>query len=236
MGYVTDTTVVRLSEYEALKLLNGDTQREAVMALLEQAFTGTPQTSRNVTVQMLLRMSYDHQLAALERYQSAVMSGSVGGRPETVPIRQVKELTEKGLSQQQIADKLGCSVSTVRRKQRKLGYIGDDQPDGENTSNPVITAQNLPKPVITPVITAQNLNTDTDTDTATDTATDEDAGKDKYTDIDTDASSCGTAARAVKAKPHVWEDERPANDHPYVAKALEQLQLPTPDIEDDLPF
>lgn len=149
MGYVTDSAIVRMSEFEALKLMDGDTQREAAMALLEQAFTGTPQTSNNVLVQMLLRMSYDHQLAALERYQSAVMSGSIGGRPETVPIKQVKELTEQGMTQQQIADKLGCSVSTVRRKQRKLGFVGDDQPDEEDTSKPVITAQNLSKPVKT---------------------------------------------------------------------------------------
>lgn len=155
MSYATDTVVVRLSEYETLKMMDAETQREAAMALLEQAFTGVQQTSHNVMVQMLLRMSYDNQIATLERYHSAVRSGSAGGRPETISAKQIQELTEKGLTQEQIAEKLKCSVSTVQKKQRQLGITRN------NSQKPVIT------PVFTGVITSENLDTDTDIDKAT---------------------------------------------------------------------
>ena len=221
MDYVTDTAIVRLSEYETLKMMDGETQREAAIALLEQAFTGVQQTSRNVMVQMLLRMSYDNQIAALERYHSAVRSGSAGGRPETISAKQVQELTEKGLTQEQIAEKLKCSVSTIQKKQRQLGITRN------NSQKPVIT------PVNTGVITSRNLDTDIDKDKATDFATDGDADKNKDTTTATatDSATAADGAADGAAHSHAWEDERPANDHPYVAEA-EQTKL----WEDDLPF
>lgn len=228
MSYATDTVVVRLSEYEALKMMDAETQREAAMALLEQAFTGVQQTSHNVMVQMLLRMSYDNQIATLERYHSAVRSGSAGGRPETIPAKQVQELTEKGLTQEQIAEKLKCSVSTVQKKQRQLGITRNNQ------QKPVIT------PVNTGVITSENLDTDTDIDKATDYATDGDGDKNKNTDknkttataTDGDTAVDGDADRATHS--HAWKDERQANDHPYVGKAYDQGAHD--DDDDGLPF
>lgn len=212
MNYITDTIVIRLSEFETLKMLDGETQREAAMALLEQAFTGVQQSSHNVMVQMLLRMSYDNQIATLERYHSAVRSGSAGGRPETISAKQVQELTEEGLTQEAIAEKLKCSVSTVQKKQRQLGITRN------NSQKPVIT------PVNTGVKTSRNLDTDIDNDKTTDYATDDDAGKNKYTDKDT--------AVDVAVDAPTFLQERKPNDHPYVAEA-EQTTIWE---DDDLPF
>lgn len=226
MSYATDTVVVRLSEYETLKMMDAETQREAAMALLEQAFTGVQQTSHNVMVQMLLRMSYDNQIATLERYHSAVRSGSAGGRPETISAKQVQELTEKGLTQEQIAEKLKCSVSTVQKKQRQLGITRN------NSQKPVIT------PVNTGVITSRNL--DIDKDKATDYATDGDADKNTDTTKNKDTTTAtamddatdGDADADRAAHSHAWKNERPANDNPFVAEA-EQTTIWN---DDDLPF
>ena len=213
MEYVTETAIIRLSEYDTLKMMDGETQREAAMALLEQAFTGVQQTSKNIMVQMLLRMSYDNQIATLERYHSAVRSGSAGGRPETISAKQVQELTEKGLTQEQIAEKLKCSVSTIQKKQRQLGITRN------NSQKPVIT------PVNTGVITRDNLDIDTDKDIAKDVddATDGDANKNK----DTDKADAGD----VDASAPAFLREREPNDHPYAAEAEQTTMW-----DDDLPF
>lgn len=214
MEYVTETAIIRLSEYDTLKMMDGETQREAAMALLEQAFTGVQQTSKNIMVQMLLRMSYDNQIATLERYHSAVRSGSAGGRPETISAKQVQELTEKGLTQEQIAEKLKCSVSTIQKKQRQLGITRN------NSQKPVITSVN------TGVITRDNLDIDTDKDIAKDVddATDDDADKNK----DTDKADAG----AVDTSTPAFLREREPNDHPYVAEAEQTTMWD----DDDLPF
>ena len=223
MGYATDTIIVRLSEYETLKMMDAETQREAAMALLEQAFTGVQQTSCNVIVQMLLRMSYDNQIATLERYHSAVRSGSAGGRPETISAKQVQELTERGLTQEQIAENLKCSVSTVQKKQRQLGITRN------NSQKPVIT------PVNTGVITSRNLDTDIDKDKDTDYATDSDSdiniNKNITIATDSDSAADGDADRAAHS--HTGDGERRANDHPFVAEAEQTTMW---EDGDDLPF
>lgn len=49
------------------------------------------------------------------RYAASVQNGNMGGRPTKYDPDAIRQLKEKGLSQQQIADKLGCSLKTVQR-------------------------------------------------------------------------------------------------------------------------
>ena len=58
-----------------------------------------------------------------KRYNTCVANGKKGGRPEKYTIEDVVYLHQKGLSEQEIADNLGCSVRTV---QRKLEEIEED--------------------------------------------------------------------------------------------------------------
>ena len=57
------------------------------------------------------------------RYNTCVTNGKKGGRPEKYTIEDVTYLQQQGLSEQEIADNLGCSVRTV---QRKLEEIEED--------------------------------------------------------------------------------------------------------------
>lgn len=59
-----------------------------------------------------------------KRYNTCVANGKQGGRPQQYTDKDVWNLHQQGLSDQEIADKLGCSVRTV---QRKLKQNGDDE-------------------------------------------------------------------------------------------------------------
>lgn len=55
-----------------------------------------------------------------KRYNTCVANGKKGGRPEKYTIEDVAYLQQQGLSKQEIADNLGCSVKTVQRKLEEL--------------------------------------------------------------------------------------------------------------------
>ena len=50
-----------------------------------------------------------------KRYNSCVSNGKKGGRPKQYNVEDMLRLREQGLSDQDIADNLGCSVKTVQR-------------------------------------------------------------------------------------------------------------------------
>ena len=58
------------------------------------------------------------------RHRAAISNGKKGGRPTKCTIEDVAYLQQQGLSAEEIADNLGCSVKTV---QRKLERNGDDE-------------------------------------------------------------------------------------------------------------
>lgn len=50
-----------------------------------------------------------------KRYNTCVANGKKGGRPKQYSDEDILSLHEQGLSEQDIADNLGCSVKTVQR-------------------------------------------------------------------------------------------------------------------------
>ena len=50
-----------------------------------------------------------------KRYNSCVANGKQGGRPKQYNVEDMLRLRSQGLSHQDIADNLGCSVKTVQR-------------------------------------------------------------------------------------------------------------------------
>lgn len=57
---------------------------------------------------------------AQERYQEAKDVGKSGGRPRSNSLDAIRELAAAGLSTQEIADNLNCSVRTVQRGLKTL--------------------------------------------------------------------------------------------------------------------
>lgn len=55
-----------------------------------------------------------------KRYQSCRNNGSKGGRPEEYPVAEMVKLRAAGLTNEEIADNLGCSIKTVNDKLKDL--------------------------------------------------------------------------------------------------------------------
>jgi hypothetical protein len=62
-----------------------------------------------------------------KRYNTCVVNGKKGGKPEQFTAEDVWRLHQQGLSEQEIADNLGCSVKTVQRKLKQINKNGDDE-------------------------------------------------------------------------------------------------------------
>lgn len=53
--------------------------------------------------------------AAKDRYTAAVENGKKGGRPKRVDADKVLELKQEGMTNKQVAERLGCSVSSIEK-------------------------------------------------------------------------------------------------------------------------
>ena len=58
------------------------------------------------------------------KYQACKNNGNKGGRPEKYPVSEMIRLREAGLTDEEIADNLGCSTQTVIKK---LSEINEDE-------------------------------------------------------------------------------------------------------------
>jgi hypothetical protein len=61
-----------------------------------------------------------------KKYQACKTNGNKGGRPEAYPIEDIIKLRDAGLTNEEIADNLGCNVQTVIRKLKALANADDE--------------------------------------------------------------------------------------------------------------
>ena len=71
--------------------------------------------------------------AAKDRYNAAVENGKKGGRPKTVDADKVLELKQEGMTNKQVAERLGCSVSSIEK------INAENRKNQNNQKNPEIT-------------------------------------------------------------------------------------------------
>ena len=55
-----------------------------------------------------------------KKYNACKVNGNKGGRPERYPVEEMMRLRDAGLTDEEIADNLGCGVQTVIRKLKAL--------------------------------------------------------------------------------------------------------------------
>ena len=62
---------------------------------------------------------------AKQKYQNCKVNGNLGGRPEKYPVSEMTRMREAGLTNEEIADNMGCSVQTVIKKLKSLDGSAD---------------------------------------------------------------------------------------------------------------
>jgi hypothetical protein len=62
---------------------------------------------------------------AKQKYQNCRINGNLGGRPEKYPVAEMVRLRDAGLTNEEIAENMGCSAQTVSKKLKALDGITD---------------------------------------------------------------------------------------------------------------
>ena len=104
---------------DALSGLDETNSREFANEFLRQiviyGVTGEIETNNPMIIGFINAMCKDLLDKSKKRYNSCVANGKKGGRPKEYSRDDMLHLRDQGLSDQEIADNLGCAVKTVQR-------------------------------------------------------------------------------------------------------------------------
>ena len=104
---------------DALNGLDETNSREFANEFLRQiviyGVTGEIETDNPMIIGFVNAMCKDLVEKSKKRHKACVENGNRGGRPKQFSDEEIISLYDKGLSEQNIADKLGCAVRTVQR-------------------------------------------------------------------------------------------------------------------------
>ncbi len=112
-----ESMIVYESAYKAINYLPDEKlQLEAFRGLMEYGFYGTIPESENPFVNMIFVQAIPSMRSAKERYDDSVENGKKGGRPAMVPIEDILKMKHDGMTNKQIAEKLGCSEKNIEKR------------------------------------------------------------------------------------------------------------------------
>ena len=101
---------------DGLKDLCGeDVAKEVVWQIVNYGTSKEFDTDDQKIINMVNGMCRDLIESAKKRRSTSVENGNRGGRPKHFSDEEIISLYNKGLSEQDIADKLGCNIRTVQR-------------------------------------------------------------------------------------------------------------------------
>lgn len=110
-----ESMVIYESAYKAINYLPDEkSQLEAYRGLMEYGFYGIIPESTNPFVNMVYVQAIPSIRSAAERYEKAVEDGRRGGRPTEVPTTEIIRMKESGMTNKQIAEKLGVQRKTSK--------------------------------------------------------------------------------------------------------------------------
>lgn len=109
---------------DGLKELCGeDVAKEVAWQIINYGTYKDFDTDDQKIINMVNGMCRDLIVSAKKRRLASIENGKQGGRPKKYSDDEIKALYNKGLSPQEIADNLQCSIKTV---QRALANIDDE--------------------------------------------------------------------------------------------------------------
>ena len=105
------------------QLCGDDVAKEVAWQIINYGTCKGFDTDDQKIIDMVNGMCRDLIDSAKKRREASVGNGTRGGRPKKYSVADMLDLRDKGLSLQEIADNLGCSIKTV---QRTLAAVDDD--------------------------------------------------------------------------------------------------------------
>lgn len=97
------------------ELCDKETAKEVAWQIINYGTTKDFDTDDQKIINMVNGMCRDLIVSAKRRRLASIENGKQGGRPKKYKTEDIINLSNKGLSHQDIADNLGCSVKTVQR-------------------------------------------------------------------------------------------------------------------------
>lgn len=137
-----------------------DYAKEALWNLMLAATAGDIETERKSIIGFISGAVMPNVNKAKDRYAAAVENGKKGGRPKKIDENKALELKQKGMTNKQVAEALGCSVSSIEKinaENRKNQNNQNNQNNQKNQDIIVIENQETRK-------NQKNLDKDKDID------------------------------------------------------------------------
>ena len=114
-----DNFVFYASWLDALSGLDETNSREFANEFLRQiviyGVTGEIETDNPMIVGFINAMCKDLLDKSKKRHKACIENGNRGGRPKQYDDDEMRDLYQQGMSAEDIATKMGCSVKTVQR-------------------------------------------------------------------------------------------------------------------------
>lgn len=130
-----ESMVIYKSIISAIELLPDAEQKwEAIKGITDFGFYDKKPESENPIINMIYIQAIPSLRNAVERYERAVENGKKGGRPAEVSIEKIIQMKNEGMTNKQIADKMGCSIKNI---ENRITSYNKNNPN--NPNNPPIT-------------------------------------------------------------------------------------------------
>ena len=130
-----DSAIIYESVYKTIELIpDTELKWEAIKGILRYGFYGEELNSDNPLVEMVYTSAFPSLKNAVERYERAGENGKKGGRPAEVSMEEIIQMKNEGMTNKQIADKMGCTVKNI---ENRITSYKKNNPN--NPNNPPIT-------------------------------------------------------------------------------------------------
>ena len=155
-----DSAIIYESVYKTIELIpDTELKWEAIKGILRYGFYGEELNSDNPLVEMVYTSAFPSLKNAVERYERAVENGKKGGRPAEVSMEEIIQMKNEGMTNKQIADKMGCTVKNIENRITSYKKNNPNNPNNPPITTPItptknddIYPNNPNNPPITPLV------------------------------------------------------------------------------------
>jgi DNA-binding NarL/FixJ family response regulator len=96
-------------------------------AMIQYGLRGECETDDETILRKVDAVCSDLMQSTQSRYVASIQGGKQGGRPKQYDADTMQALRDAGMTYQEIADELGCSVRTVQRELKTNAADDDDE-------------------------------------------------------------------------------------------------------------